>query len=117
MDKLTIVDVVTGEAHEGAVLPLTDELLDCLDAVDTTTSVTFDGTVDLDEPGALESAIADALDEAGPSTVYAVVMPADEDVGYVYTAHEDLPGDLESEDWVVIGTTAEDLAASIRKLV
>jgi hypothetical protein len=117
MDKLTIVDVVTGEAHEGAVLPLTDELLDCLDAADTTTSVTFDATCDFEEPGTLESVIADALEDAGQSSIYCVVVPADEEVGYVYTANEDLPGDLQYEDWVVIGKTAEELASAIRALV
>lgn len=115
MDKLTIVDTETGETRTGAVLPLTDEVMAKLESEGVLSSVTFDATCSFDEPGELESVIAEALEEAGPSDLYIMVVPHVGDRGYVYTQGEELP-DIEYGDWLAFGTNAEDLAVALRRL-
>lgn len=115
MDKLTIVDMETGETRTGAVLPLTDEVMVKLESEDVLSSVTFDATCSFDEEGDLESVIAEALEEAGPSDLYIVIVPFFGLLGYVYTQGEELP-DIEYGDWLAFGTKAEDLAVALRRL-
>ena len=101
MDKTAIVE--TCEVRDSR--PLWNDL----------SSVTFVAN-DVDSPGVLESALLDAIDDAGPSTVYTVILPEVGPFGYVYVDGDEIPAE-QPGDWKITGKNADEIAASIRLLV
>ena len=85
--------------------------LRCLDTDDQKSSVTFEATFNN-----LDTVIAEAFEEAGPSTVYTVVLPENDELGYLYVDGDSVPAE-QPGDWTITGSNPDEIVAAIKLLI
>ena len=76
--------------------------------------ITFDATVDFDEPGALEAELEQAIAKRGAFELYGAHIPADGDtceLGELLGPNDACTRNAAAGDWYVIGRTAAELPA------